>query len=272
MDLLEILDYQFMQRALLAGALVGLVCSLLGVFVVLRGLAFIGAGISHAAFAGVGLALLLGFPPLFGAFLFCSLIAVLIGHFSRLGSVREDTSIGIFFAASMAFGVLLVAFLKNPNIDLMSYLFGGILTVSDYDLYVSFVLGLVVLAILLFLYKEFVNISFDEELAAISGLPARSLSYLLLVLLALAVVVSMSLVGIILVSALIVTPAATALQLERDIDRVMITAGAIGVLSTELGLLLSFYIDSAPGPTIVVFSTLIFFVCTSYKMLFGRAG
>ncbi len=270
MELLEIFQYEFMQRALLAGALVGLVCSLLGVFVVLRGLAFIGAGISHAAFAGVALAFLLGVPPLFGAFIFCALIAVLIGHFSRVGQVREDTSIGIFFAASMAFGVLLLAFLKNPNIDLMSYLFGGILTVSDYDLYVSFVLGLVVLVTLLFLYREFVSVSFDEELAAISGLPAASLSYLLLILLALTVVVSMSLVGIILVSALIVTPAATALQLERDIDRVMISSGVIGFTSTEAGLVLSYYLDSAPGPTIVVFSTLVFFASVSYKFIFAR--
>lgn len=256
--MIELLSYGFMQRALAAGAVVGLVCSIVGVFVVLRGLSFIGAGISHAAFAGVAVSLLLGIPPLFGAFVFCALIAVVIGYASRAGRIREDTSIGIFFAASMAFGVALLGALPGSNVDVFSYLFGGILTVGRFDLYLSLVLGAVVLGLVWLFYKELVAVVFDENLARIGGTPAVFLAYLLLVLLALTVVVSMSLVGVILVSALIVTPAATALQLARDFDRVVLVSAIIGVGSTEAGLVLSYYLNTAPGPSIVLLSTLIF--------------
>ena len=254
----ELLQYDFMQRALLAGAIVGLVCSVLGVFVVLRGLSFIGAGISHAAFAGVALAFLLGIPPVLGAFVFCSLVAFSIGYASRLGKIREETSIGILFAASMALAVLLFGLMKNPNVDVMSYLFGAILLISGYDLYVCVVLGGCVLLALFLFYKEIVSVVFDEELARVSGVPATLIVYLLLVMLSLSVVVSMMVVGTILVSALIVTPAATALQLSKNIDRVVGIAALLGVAETEGGLVLSYYLNSAPGPTIVLLSTAIF--------------
>jgi len=270
--MLELLNYSFMQRAFLAGGVVGLVCSLLGVFVVLRGLSFIGAGISHAAFAGVALGLLLGVPPIFSAFVFCSLIAVAIGYASRVGKIKEDTSIGIFFAASMAFGVLLIGLLKNQNVDLLSYLFGGILTLSGYDLYVSLILGICVLLCIALLYKEMVSVVFDEELARISGVPSSLIIYLLLILMALAVVVSMTLVGIILVSALIVTPAATALQLVKDVDKAMWVSGVLGVLSTESGLVLSYYLNTAPGPTIVLLSTLGFLAAVLFRKLWRSSS
>ncbi len=263
--MLELLDYNFMQRALVAGALVGIVCSVMGVFVVLRGLAFIGAGLSHAAFAGVALGLLLGVEPVLSAFIFCSLVAVGVGHLSRIGHIKEDTSIGIFFAASMAFGILIVGLLKNKNIDLMSYLFGSILTISDYDLYLIIVLGVIVLFTLFLFYKEFVTVIFDEEHALLCRMPVKFLSYLLLILLASSVVVSINVVGVILVSALIVIPAATALQLARDFDRVMLISGVLGVGMTEFGLLSSYWLNTAPGPTIVLFATAIFVLVIAYK-------
>ncbi len=265
MDIIELFSYQFMQRALLVGGIVGLVCSLIGVFVVLRGLSFIGAGISHAAFAGVAIGLLLGIPPVLSAFVFCSAVALAVGYASRHGKIREDTSIGIFFAASMALGVLLIGLMRNQNVDLLTYLFGGILTLSDYEIYVSLVLGAVIVGATALFYKEIVSVVFDEELASISGVPAVFIGYLLLVLMSLSVVVSMTLVGIILVSSLIVTPAATALQLSKDIDRVVLISAALGVLTTEAGIICSYFLNTAPGPTIVLLSTGLFVLAASFS-------
>ena len=255
---MEALQYDFMQRALVAGALIGLVCSVIGVYVVLRGLAFIGAGISHSALAGVAIGLLLGIPPLFASLVFCSLIAIALGAVSRVGRIREDTAIGVFFAATMALGILLMSFAKSNTVDLVAYLFGSILTVSNNELYYSAALvGLVIFGVTLF-YKEFLSVIFDEELAELSGIPARFVIYLLLVLVSIAIVASIKLVGIVLVSALIVTPAATALQLARNFNHVLIISALIGVIETEVGLLASFYLDCPPGATIVLLSTAVF--------------
>ena len=259
MSLLELLHYDFFLRALIVGALVGLSCSTVGVFVVLRGLSVIGAGISHAALAGVAIGILLGVPATFTAFVFCSFLAVCIGYAGRLGRIKEDTSVGILYAASMALAVFLIGFVHDQRIDLMSYLFGAILNTSRYDLYVSLVLGGVVVLTLVIFYKEFVAVAFDQELARIAGVPAALISYLLLVLMALSVVVSMTLVGIVLVSALIVTPAATALLLSKDVHKAVWLSALLGVFSTEAGLIAALYLDTAPGATIVLLSTLLFF-------------
>lgn len=268
--MLELLQYDFMQRALLAGALVGLVCSVVGVFVVLRGISFIGDGIAHSALAGIAGGLFLGVPPLFAAFIFCSFMACVMGYASRSGRLKEDTSIGIFFAASMALGVVLMGMLKGGSLDLLSFLFGSVLTISDYDLYVSLSFTIIVLVLVLLLYKEFVAIVFDEELARISGLPVRFLQYLMFVMIALTVVASLRVAGIVLVSALIVTPAATAMQLSRDIDRITLISGVCGILSVEAGLMLSYYLDASPGATIVLFATSLFLLSLVWRQV--RAG
>ncbi len=266
MDLvLSILDQPFSQRAMLAGAMVGLVCSVTGVFVVLRGLSFISAGISHSAFAGVALGLLFGLNPFFTAIIFCSLIALLIGKVSEIGRIREDTSIGIFLAASMALGVIIMSFVPDAKMDVVGYLFGSILTLSNNDLLFTVGIGVLIL-IPIFLYiKEFKLVIFDEEQATLVGIPAKKMIYLLLILLAITTVISIRVVGIILSTALIVAPAATALQLVKDFDRAILVSAIIGIVVTELGILLSYYFDSAPGATITMVATAAFFSALLYR-------
>jgi ABC-type Mn2+/Zn2+ transport system permease subunit len=259
----EILQYAFMQRALVAGALIGAVCAVIGVYVVLRGMSFIGAGIAHASFGGVALGYLLGVNPVLTAVGFCLAVAWGIGFVARRGQVREDAAIGIFFAASMAFGVLLIGLMHGYNVDLFGYLFGSILAVTMQDLWLTLGLGLAVLAVVGLFFKELLFVTFDQEMAEVAGVPATKLYFLLLGLVALTVVLSIKVVGIVLVSALIVTPAAAAYQLTEDFRRMMALAALIGAASAVGGLMLSYWLDTASGATIVLLATLVFFAAAA---------
>jgi ABC-type Mn2+/Zn2+ transport system permease subunit len=255
----EILEFAFMQRALVAAALIGAVCAVVGVYVVLRGLSFIGAGIAHASFGGVALGFLLGVNPVLTAIGFCLAIAWGIGFVARKGRVREDTAIGIFFASSMALGILFIGMMHGYNVDLFGYLFGSILAVTPQDVWITASLGVAVLLVVGVFYKELLFVIFDPQMAEVTGVPAGKLYFLLLSLVALTVVLSIKVVGIVLVSALIVTPAAAAYQLSEDFRRMMALAVVIGVTSAVGGLLLSYWLDTASGATIVLLATLIFF-------------
>ncbi len=254
----EILTYTFMQRALAASILIGTVSAIIGVYVVLRGLAFIGAGIAHASFGGVTLGFLLGINPILAAVVFCLVTAWGIAWTSRRAEVREDTAIGIFFAATMALGILFIGLMRNYNVDLFGYLFGSVLAVTQEDLWLSLTLGAGVLLIVGLFFKELLFITFDSEMAQISGLPAGALYVLLLSLMALTIVLSIKVVGIILVSALIVIPAAAAYQLTEDFRRMMLLAVVIGNLSAIVGLFLSYGLDTASGATMVLTATTLF--------------
>jgi ABC-type Mn2+/Zn2+ transport system permease subunit len=256
----DILQYAFMQRALLAGALIGAVCAVVGVYVVLRGLAFIGAGIAHASFGGVALGFLLGINPVLTAVVFCLATAWGIGFVARKGQVREDTAIGVFFASTMALGILFIGVMHGYNVDLFGYLFGSILAVTRQDLWITLALGVVVLLVVGLFFKELLFVAFDAEMAQVTGVPAGRLYFLLLSLVALTVVLSIKVVGIVLVSALIVTPAAAAYQLTEDFRRMMLLAVLIGVASAVGGLLLSYPLNTASGATIVLLATAMFFV------------
>jgi ABC-type Mn2+/Zn2+ transport system permease subunit len=257
---MDILHYAFMQRALLAGAVIGTVCAVVGVYVVLRGLSFIGAGIAHASFGGVALGFLLGVNALLSAVVFCLATAWGIGFVARRGAVKEDTAIGIFFASTMALGILFIGLMHGYNVDLFGYLFGSILAVSTQDLWITLGLGAAVLLAVGLFFKELLFVSFDPEMAAVTGVPAGKIYFLLISLVALTVVLSIKVVGIVLVSALIVTPAAAAYQLTEDFRRMMMLAVLIGVGSAVGGLLLSYPLNTASGATIVLLATLIFFV------------
>lgn len=257
---MDILHYAFMQRALLAGAVIGAVCAVVGVYVVLRGMSFIGAGIAHASFGGVALGFVLGVDPVLAAVVFCVATAWGIGFVTRRGQVREDTAIGIFFASTMALGILLIGLLHGYHIDVFGYLFGSILAVTTQDLWATLGLGAGVLLVVGAFFKELLFVTFDPEMAQVTGLPAGKLYFLLLSLVALTVVLSIKVVGIVLVSALIVTPAAAAYQLTEDFRRMMALAVLVGVASALGGLLLSYVLDTASGATIVLLATLVFFV------------
>ncbi|MFQ6059514.1 MAG: metal ABC transporter permease [Anaerolineae bacterium] len=256
--MLEILSYTFMQRALLASVLIGTVSAVIGVYVVLRGLSFIGAGIAHASFGGVALGFLLGINPLLAAVVFCLLTAWGIAWTSRRAEVKEDTAIGIFFASTMALGILVIGLMRGYNVDLFGYLFGSVLAVTRQDLWLSLLLGAGVLLTVGLFFKELLFITFDPEMARVSGLPAGALYVMLLSLMALTIVLSIKVVGIILVSALIVIPAAAAYQLTEDFRRMMLLAVVIGNLSAVVGLFLSYWLDTASGATMVLTATAFF--------------
>lgn len=258
--MLEILSYTFMQRAVVASILIGTVTAVIGVYVVLRGLAFIGAGIAHASFGGVALGFLLGVNPLLSAVVFCLGTAWAIAWTSRRAEVREDTAIGIFFAGTMALGILFIGLMGEYNVDLFGYLFGSVLSVTREDLWLSGALGVVVLVVVGLFFKELLFITFDPEMAQVSGVPAQGLYMLLLSVIALTVVLAIKVVGIILVSAMIVIPAAAAYQLTEDFRVMMALAVVIGNLSAVAGLLLSVQFDTASGATMVLTATAFFFL------------
>ena len=192
----------FLQRALVAGILVSLLCGVLSTFVVLRRMAFIGVGISHSAFGGVALGFLLGVDPLWTGIGFALMVALLIEYAQTRTSVEEDTAIGIFFAASMALGLVFLHLSRAYNVDVFGFLFGNILAIDTRQLWQILVVTVGVLAVILAFFKELVFLSFDEEMAWVSGVPVKALRYLFLVIMALVVIVTIYLVGIILVSAL----------------------------------------------------------------------
>ncbi len=265
--MMDFWHYAFMQRALLGGVMIGLLTAVIGVYVVLRGMSFIGAGVAHASFGGVALGFLLGIDPLWAAVAFCLAVAWGIGAVTRRGGLKEDTAVGIFFASTMAFGVLLIGLMQGYNVDLFSYLFGSILAVTAADLRMVLGVGTLVLLTVALLYKEFLFITFDPETARVNGVPEPALYYLLLALVALTIVVSIKVVGIVLVSALLVTPAAAAYQLSRSFGKMMALSAVFGVLSVLVGLVASYYLNTASGATVVLTATLIFGLAMLWRRL-----
>ena len=256
--LLAPLAFGFMQRGMLAGVIVGVLCAVIGCFVVLRSMAFIGDAMAHAVLPGVAVSYLLKGDLFVGALGAALAVALGIGALSRRGAVREDSAIGILFAAALSLGVLLISSMRTYAVDLGHILFGNVLGVSVRDLVLTGSTAAVVLAAVLLLYKELVVVSFDPVLAATLRLPAERLRMTLLVLLALTIVVSLQTVGIGLVSALLVTPAATAHLLTRRLPRMMAIAAALGVAASVIGLYASYYLDVASGAAIVLTATAFF--------------
>lgn len=246
------LDYGFGQRALIGGLVIASTCSFISFFVIVRRLAFAGMGISHAAFGGVAIGIAAGVNPILTAGGFCVLVAGGIGWFSRKGKLHEDAVIGILFSASMAMGVVLVSLAHAYNLDLMSYLFGSILAMSWVDIALLLVFGTAGVLFLTLFFKELLFFVFDEETAAASGVPVRFVYYGLLITMALTIVVSIKLVGIILVSALLVIPGAVGMQLSRNYRGVLVISIVAGLASVVAGLFLSFRFDVASGATIVL--------------------
>ncbi|WP_287152767.1 metal ABC transporter permease [Candidatus Solincola tengchongensis] len=246
------LTYGFAQRALAGGVIIAAVCSLLSFLVVVRRMAFVGMGISHAAFGGVAVGLVTGLDPLLAAGGFCVLVALGIGWLGERGRMHEDTMIGILFSAAMALGVVLVRAARAYNLDLMSYLFGSILALGWTDVLTIGATAILSMAFICLFFKELLFMAFDRETAIASGLPVRGVDYAFLVVLALVVVVSIKLVGIILVSALLVIPAATGMQLFRNYRGALVAAEVVGVASVVLGLYLSYLLDVASGASIVL--------------------
>jgi ABC-type Mn2+/Zn2+ transport system permease subunit len=263
----------FMQRALIASLIVGVVCSVIGCFVVLRAMAFLGDALAHAILPGVAVAYLLGANLLVGALVAALVVAVGIGFFSRRGGVKEDTAIGILFAAALALGVVLISTVHSYATDLTHILFGNVLGVTAGDLWLTGLLGLAVLVTLLALFKELQLASFDPVLAHVLGKRPELLRFTMLILLALTIVVSLQTVGVGLVAALLVTPAATAYLFARRLPTMMVVSAAIGAASSVGGLYVSYYLDVASGAAVVLTATAFFllaFVAAPRRGLLAR--
>ena len=252
------LTYEFMQRGLIASTLVGVLCAVVGCYVVLRGMAFLGDALAHAILPGVAIAYLLDGNLMLGALVAAIVVAMLIGFLSRQGTIKEDTAIGILFAAALSLGVLLISSIRTYAVDLTHILFGNVLGVSSEDLLLTAVLGVVVLGFIVVFYREFLVMSFDPVLVATLRMRAERFRTLMLILLALTIVVSLQTVGVGLVSAMLVTPGAAAYLLTRRLAPMMAVAALIGAVSSVVGLYLSFYLSVASGAAVVLTATTIF--------------
>lgn len=253
-------QYGFMMRGLVAALIVGVLCPVLGSYVVLRGMAFLGDALAHIILPGVVIAFLLGWPLTVGALIVGILAALTIGVISRNTEIKEDSVIGIVFAGAFALGVALLSMQRSYAVDLAHILFGNLLGVANADLWLMAALGLIVLITVFAFYKEFLVLSFDPVLATTLRLPVDFLQNLLLVLLAIVIVISLQAVGVALVLAMLITPASAAYLLTRRLPVMMALAAMLGSISAVLGLLLSFYINVASGPAIVLLETMVFFL------------
>ncbi len=258
--MIELLNLEFMQNAFLAGIMLSLVLAVVSFFVVLRRLSFIGVGVAHSAFGGVAMGALLGISPMFTAIGFSLVVSNAIGYIGKQGKLSTDTAVGIFFSLAMALGVIFIGMSDQYNIDLFGYLFGNILAITRQDLIIIAVLGGVVLVSTALFFKELLFVAYDQEVAFVSGMPVVFLDHFFLTTLALAVVISMKIIGIVLVSALLVIPGAAALQITRHYVSMIIASVCIALTSTIGGLIVSYYADMASGATIVVLAAVIFFM------------
>lgn len=263
--LLSPLTYTFMQRGMLAALMVGVLCAIVGCYVVLRSMAFLGDALAHAVLPGVAVAYLLQGNLLLGALVAAVTVALGIGVFTREGTIKEDTAIGILFAAALSLGVALISTIQTYAVDLTHIMFGNVLGVSPADLWLTAGIGVLVLATIALCYRPFLVITFDPILAATLRMPAELLRYLLLILIALTIVVSMQTVGVGLVAAMLVTPAATAYLLTRRLPTMMALSAGFGAFSSLAGLYLSYYANIASGAAIVLVSTTLFLVAFAVK-------
>jgi len=250
--MLEILQYQFMQTAIIAGILASIACGIIGVYVVVKRIVFISGGIAHASFGGIGLGYFLGINPILSVLPFSLLAAVVMGLVNRRTKIAEDTAIGILWAVGMALGVMFVGLTPGYAPDLMTYLFGNILTVPQTDLYLMAILDVIIISFVYLFYKEFLAISFDEEFSEVSDLPVEKLNLLLLCLIALTIVVMIRVVGLILVIALLTIPASISRSFSENLVGMMKLAVVFGAAFTIFGLFLSYLLNVPSGSTIIL--------------------
>lgn len=252
------LTYAFMQRGLLAALMVGVLCAVIGCYVVLRSMAFLGDAMAHAVLPGIAIAYLLSANLTVGALIAAIVVALGISLLTRQGAVKEDTAIGILFTAALALGVALISSIRTYAVDLSHILFGNVLGVSKGDLWLTAGVGLLVFTVMALSYRPFLLISFDPVLAATLRLRVEFFRTLLLVLLALTIVVSIQTVGVGLAAAMLVTPGATAYLLTRRLPSMMVLSGLIGAVSSVIGLYASYYLNVASGAAVVLTATLFF--------------
>jgi zinc transport system permease protein len=267
LDILSMFQYAFFQRAFIGGICSALLCSVLGVFIVLRREALIGEGVAHLSFGGIALGLFLSIYPLNTALLLSLLGIFAISYMQRKKIVYSEMAIGIMISFGLAFGAVLASFNGGFNVDLFSYLFGSILTITTDDVYLIITLSAIVLSFVLLFYKELMHMTFDEQGARLTGIPVFWLNLAFNIMLAFAVVVSIKVIGSLLVSALLIIPAGSAMQLSRSFHSTTMLSVILGEIIVIFGLVASFIYDVASGGAIVLFGIVVFLVCVAIKKL-----
>ncbi len=259
-EMLEALQFEFMQNALLAGVLTSVACGIIGTLVVVNRIVFISGGVAHAAYGGVGLAFFLGISPLMGATGFSLLISAIMAIVTLKNKQRADTVVGVLWAVGMAMGIILIDLSPGYNVDLMSYLFGSILAVPRSDLVMMFAVDLIVLLVVTRYYNSFLAMSFDEEFAQAAGVPVRALYFTLLAMTAFVVVMVIRVVGLILVIALLSIPPYIAERYSESLRSMMVFSVILSLLFTLLGLWFSYLFNLTSGATIIMVATAFFFI------------
>lgn len=251
MELLELFSYGFFQNAFLAAILMSVTCGIIGTYIVSRRMVFISGGITHASFGGVGIGYFLGFPPLAGAAVFAVLAALTTENLTRRKVLRNDSIIAIMWSLGMALGIIFIYLSPGYAPDLMSYLFGSIIAVTKTDLWLMFSLAVVVSVFFGILFQPILYISFDEQFAKTRGIPVMFMNYLLIILVALTVVLSIRIAGIILVLSVLTIPQNIANLFTNRFGKILIWSVVLGFLASLLGLVLSYYLDIPSGATII---------------------
>src|SRR6056297_1287345 len=250
-NLIELFAYDFFVKAFLAAVFASISCGIIGSYIVSRRIVFVSGGITHASFGGIGLAFLLGFNPLLGAVLFAVMSALGIQFFTKVAHVREDSSIAIWWSLGMALGIIFVFMTPGYTPNLMSYLFGNILTVTISELFWMFALNVLIILFFVFFFRKILYIAFDEEFARAAGLPVTFFNYLTITLIALTVVLNIRVVGIILILSLLTIPQATANIFTKDFRKMLILSSVFAFIGTISGLFFSYYLDIPSGAAII---------------------
>lgn len=253
----DLLHYEFLQKALFTSIMVGVICGVIGSFIILRGMALIGDAISHAVLPGVAISYMIGINFFYGAVVTGMLTALGIGYINQNSRIKNDSAIGIMFSAAFAIGVILIA-KANSSINLDRILFGNVLSVRSSDMWMTLIIGAIVLLTVIFFYKELLVSTFDPTFAAAYGLPNKLIHYVIMILLTMVTVASLQTVGVILVVAMLITPAATAYLLTNRLWVMIVMAALFGAVSSIIGLYYSFVYNLPSGAVIVLVATAIF--------------
>ncbi len=275
MSLCEILNFAFVQRAIIAGILIGAVCSILGIFLVLRRMSLIGDGLAHITFGSVAVVLLIGVSPFYvtlSALPLVMISSLAILKLTRSRKIHGDAAIGIVSSIGIATGIVLASLSGGYNVDLFSYLFGNILTVNQTELFLSFIIFVIVSGYVIFFYHDLFAITFDEELAQTMGIKTKRINIILFILTATAAVLAMKVTGIMLVSAMLILPPLTALQLSISFRMTIVFSVIFAVLSVILGIIISFLLNIPAGGTIVIFNILFLLLIFGIRKILPASG
>jgi zinc transport system permease protein len=265
--MIEALQFEFMQNALIAGLLASLICGVMGTMVVVNRIVFLSGGIAHAAFGGIGLAFFFGWHYLVGTIGFAVLAALIMAIITLKAKHRADTIIGVIWAIGMAIGILLLDLTPGYNVDLMSYLFGSILAVPDTDIWLMVGVGAVILAVVIYFYHDYLALSYDEEFAQIRGVKVKTLYILMIVLLALGIVMVIQVVGLILVIALLTIPPYIAEKFSKSLFQMMILSSMLGAFFTVSGLWFSYEFNLTSGASIILVAGIGFLISLGVERL-----